>query len=60
LQVRGESFNTFNHPNPFNINTTLGSGTYGQVTRFTIRELFNWRQVIFLRRGASAAMSAMR
>jgi len=34
LQIRGEAFNVFNHANPFNVNTSLGSSVYGQVTSF--------------------------
>lgn len=32
LQVRAESFNVFNSTIPFDVNTTLGSPTYGRVT----------------------------
>ncbi len=32
LQFRAESFNLFNHTNLWNVNTTLGSGNFGQVT----------------------------
>ena len=32
LQVRGESFNTFNHTNWSSIGATLGASTYGQIT----------------------------
>jgi hypothetical protein len=34
LQLRGEAFNAFNHPNPLGFGATLGSSTYGQVTSF--------------------------
>ena len=32
LQFRGEFFNIFNHPSFGNVDTNVGSGTYGQVT----------------------------
>ena len=32
MQLRAESFNAFNHTNFSNVNTTLGSSAYGQVT----------------------------
>jgi hypothetical protein len=32
LQFRGEFFNVFNHTNLNNVDTSVGSGTYGQVT----------------------------
>jgi hypothetical protein len=32
LQLRGEFYNTFNHPNFKNPNTTLGNKLYGQIT----------------------------
>jgi hypothetical protein len=32
LEFRAEAFNTFNHTNPGNPNTTLGNASYGQVT----------------------------
>ena len=32
LQFRAEAFNTFNHTNPGNPNTTLGNANYGKVT----------------------------
>jgi hypothetical protein len=32
LEFRAEAFNTFNHTNPGNPNTTLGNANYGKVT----------------------------
>jgi hypothetical protein len=32
LEFRAEAFNTFNHTNPNNPNTTLGNANYGKVT----------------------------
>jgi hypothetical protein len=32
LEFRAEAFNTFNHTNPGNPNTSLGNGNYGKVT----------------------------
>jgi hypothetical protein len=32
MQLRAESFNTFNHTNFSDVNTTLGASAYGQVT----------------------------
>ncbi len=34
MQFRAEAFNVFNHTNFDSVNTTLGAGTYGQVTGF--------------------------
>ncbi len=34
LQVRGEAFNVFNHTNPSDPSTSLGSGTYGQIISY--------------------------
>lgn len=34
LQLRAESFNTFNHSNPNAVNTTLGATAFGQVTGY--------------------------
>ena len=34
-QVRAETFNTFNHPNPNAVNTTDGSTQFGQVTGYS-------------------------
>jgi hypothetical protein len=32
LEFRAEAFNTFNHTNPSNPNTTLGNSNYNKVT----------------------------
>jgi hypothetical protein len=32
VQLRGEFYNTFNHPNFKNPNTTLGNVNYGRIT----------------------------
>jgi hypothetical protein len=32
LEIRAEAFNTFNHTNPNNPNTTLGNANYGKIT----------------------------
>jgi hypothetical protein len=32
LEIRAEAFNTFNHTNPGNPNTTLGNANYGKIT----------------------------
>jgi Carboxypeptidase regulatory-like domain/TonB-dependent Receptor Plug Domain len=32
LEIRAEAFNTFNHTNPSNPNTTLGNANYGKIT----------------------------
>jgi len=32
IQFRGEFFNIWNHPSFGNVDTSVGSGTYGQVT----------------------------
>ena len=34
LQLRGEAFNVFNHPNPDTFNTTYGSNAFGQISAF--------------------------
>jgi hypothetical protein len=34
LQLRFESFNTFNHGSPSTVNTTFGSGAFGTVTGY--------------------------
>ncbi|HEY4358105.1 MAG TPA: carboxypeptidase-like regulatory domain-containing protein, partial [Acidobacteriaceae bacterium] len=34
LQVRAESFNTFNHPNPTSVDTVLGDTAFGQVNGY--------------------------
>jgi hypothetical protein len=32
IEFRAEAFNTFNHTNPGNPNTTVANGNYGKVT----------------------------
>jgi hypothetical protein len=32
IQLRGEFYNTFNHPNFKNPNTTIGNALYGKIT----------------------------
>jgi hypothetical protein len=34
LQLRGEAFNVFNHPNPLGFTTAITGSTYGKVTSF--------------------------
>ncbi len=34
LQIRGETFNVFNHTNPLDPSTSVGSGTYGQIVSY--------------------------
>ena len=43
LEFRAEAFNTFNHTNPSNPNTSLGNANYGKITGALTRAFWSWR-----------------